>query len=87
MIFPDVMLSLKLLPCVGWRGELEAQKVKIAGWDKNNLLESARNKKIKGNSNNTNDKGYKEEVIDSQGTAIPNCSLSTPPAPPQSEVV
>lgn len=43
---------------VQWRGELEAERAKIKGWDKSNLLETAENKKT--NSINTNDRRYKK---------------------------
>lgn len=54
MVFPSLMFPLEhsktcsacsLLtpppPTEGWRGESEAQKVRIMDWDNNNLLEKA----------------------------------------------
>lgn len=45
---PHAACSLPLSPppspVVDWRREAEAQKVKIIGWDKNNLLETAKTK-------------------------------------------
>lgn len=45
-------------PAVGWRGQWETQKVKIMGWDNNNLLERAMRWEKK-----TDDSGSRKEIL------------------------
>lgn len=47
-----------LSPVTGWRGELEAQKEKIIGRDKKNLLETAVKWEINSSSNNISKRVY-----------------------------